>query len=130
MFINFLQARAIILLASREMEERLKTPRMMTSPGSEPCSPSLQSPIYSPTTALSMKKSLQRFLQKRKHRAQAMSPYHRWTCFVKRWYHSCYILFWFWPTLIRKIWSCKQFLPRNFLDTQTFDMGLFVNYMN
>ncbi|PON87913.1 Jasmonate-zim domain protein [Trema orientale] len=70
------QARSILLLASREMEERLKTPRT-TTPGSEPCSPSLQSPIYSPTAALSMKRSLQRFLQKRKHRAQAMTPYHR-----------------------------------------------------
>ncbi|XP_062096545.1 protein TIFY 5A [Humulus lupulus] len=73
------QARAIILLASREMEDRLKTPTaaMATTPVSEPCSPSVQSPIYSPTAALSMKRSLQRFLQKRKHRAQATSPYHR-----------------------------------------------------
>ncbi|KAF4381843.1 hypothetical protein G4B88_001138 [Cannabis sativa] len=76
------QARAIILLASREMEERLKTPRgaaaaaIATTPMSEPCSPSIQSPIYSPTAALSMKRSLQRFLQKRKHRAQATSPYY------------------------------------------------------
>ncbi|KAF4350232.1 hypothetical protein F8388_016283 [Cannabis sativa] len=75
-------ARAIILLASREMEERLKTPRgaaaaaIATTPMSEPCSPSIQSPIYSPTAALSMKRSLQRFLQKRKHRAQATSPYY------------------------------------------------------
>ncbi|KAM6552071.1 hypothetical protein CsatB_001879 [Cannabis sativa] len=77
------QARAIILLASREMKERLKTPRgaaaaaaIATTPVSEPCSPSIQSPIYSPTAALSMKRSLQRFLQKRKHRAQATSPYY------------------------------------------------------
>ncbi|EXC29332.1 Protein TIFY 5A [Morus notabilis] len=59
------QARAILLLASGEMEERVKTPT------------SMQSPVYSPTPALSMKRSLQRFLQKRKNRAQAVSPYHR-----------------------------------------------------
>ncbi|KAK9267228.1 hypothetical protein L1049_009650 [Liquidambar formosana] len=66
-----LQARAIILLASREGEGKMKTPS-----GSEPASPSLQSPLCSPT-GLSMKKSLQRFLQKRNHRIQATSPYHR-----------------------------------------------------
>lgn len=62
------QARSILLLANREMEERLRTPT-----GSEPSSPNLQS--YSPTTGLSMKRSLQRFLQKRKCRIQATSPY-------------------------------------------------------
>ncbi|KAM7500563.1 hypothetical protein LguiA_024977 [Lonicera macranthoides] len=65
-----LQARAIILLASKEMEES-KTP---TSPPLM----TLQSQLYSPSgssTGLSMKKSLQRFLQKRKHRIQATSPY-------------------------------------------------------
>ncbi|KAG6642140.1 hypothetical protein I3843_09G117600 [Carya illinoinensis] len=68
------QARAILLLATREMEERLKA-NTPTS-GSEPSSPtSLQSPIYTPTAGLSMKRSLQRFLQKRKHRSQAASPY-------------------------------------------------------
>ncbi|GMN43232.1 hypothetical protein TIFTF001_012442 [Ficus carica] len=67
------QARAIIWLASREKEERVKTP----TAGSGQCSPSVQSSPYSPTAALSMKKSLQRFLQTRKHRAQAMSPYYR-----------------------------------------------------
>ncbi|XP_041024457.1 protein TIFY 5A-like [Juglans microcarpa x Juglans regia] len=67
------QARAILLLATREMEERLKT---TPTSGSEPSSPtSLQSPIYTPTAGLSMKRSLQRFLQKRKHRSQAASPY-------------------------------------------------------
>ncbi|KAK2965287.1 hypothetical protein RJ640_004156 [Escallonia rubra] len=65
-----LQARAIILLASQETEEKSKSPT-----GSEPSSPLIQSPLYSPT-GLSMKRSLQRFLQKRKHRAQATSPYH------------------------------------------------------
>ncbi|KAK3000786.1 hypothetical protein RJ639_021452 [Escallonia herrerae] len=66
-----LQARAIILLASQETEQKSKTPT-----GSEPSSPLIQSPLYSPT-GLSMKRSLQWFLQKRKHRAQATSPYHR-----------------------------------------------------
>ncbi|KAK6124050.1 hypothetical protein DH2020_042196 [Rehmannia glutinosa] len=61
-----LQARTIIFLASKEMEEKSNN-----SPGSDPCSPVL----HSPTTNLSMKRSLQRFLEKRKTRAQAMSPY-------------------------------------------------------
>ncbi|KAL3522623.1 hypothetical protein ACH5RR_015457 [Cinchona calisaya] len=61
-----LQARAIILLASRETEKS-RTP---------PASPLLQSPLYSPTAGLSMKRSLQRFLQKRKNRNQATSPYY------------------------------------------------------
>ncbi|KZV51041.1 protein TIFY 5A-like [Dorcoceras hygrometricum] len=50
-----LQARAMVLLASREMEEK--------------------SPVCSPTTGLYMKRSLQRFLQKRKTRSQQASPY-------------------------------------------------------
>ncbi|KAL6561963.1 hypothetical protein OROGR_002970 [Orobanche gracilis] len=67
------QARTIIFLASREMEEKSKGSR---HGGSNPCSPFLaNSPICSPTnTNLSMKRSLQRFLEKRKSRAQAMSP--------------------------------------------------------
>ncbi|KAE7996189.1 hypothetical protein FH972_000931 [Carpinus fangiana] len=64
-------ARTILLLANREMEERLKTP----TGSSEPCSPALKSPVYSPTSGLYMKRSLQCFLQKRKHRIQATSPY-------------------------------------------------------
>uniref|UniRef100_A0A5B7AIU0 Protein TIFY n=1 Tax=Davidia involucrata TaxID=16924 RepID=A0A5B7AIU0_DAVIN len=60
-----IQARAIIMHASREMEEKMKTP---------PSSPLLQSQLYSPI-GLSMKRSLQQFLQKRKHRIQATSPY-------------------------------------------------------
>ncbi|XP_059665644.1 protein TIFY 5A-like [Cornus florida] len=66
-----LQARAIIQHARREMEGELKTPT-----GSEPSSPLLQSQLHSPA-GLSMKRSLQRFLQKRKCRSQAMSPYSR-----------------------------------------------------
>ncbi|XP_044497271.1 protein TIFY 5A-like isoform X2 [Mangifera indica] len=66
------QARNILLLASREMEERVKT-----ATGSERASPPLPCQLYRPsssTSGLSMKRSLQRFLQKRKHRALA-SPY-------------------------------------------------------
>ncbi|PIN04062.1 hypothetical protein CDL12_23409 [Handroanthus impetiginosus] len=66
-----LQARAIISLAGRETEDQ----KSSNSSGSEPSSPAINSPIYSPTTVLSMKRSLQRFLQKRKTRAQAISPY-------------------------------------------------------
>ncbi|XP_059275716.1 protein TIFY 5A-like [Lycium ferocissimum] len=62
-----LQARAIIHLASREAKGNIKTP----SSHSETPSPLLQSP-----TGLSMKRSLQKFLQKRKNRAEAISPYH------------------------------------------------------
>ncbi|KAL2467399.1 Protein TIFY 5A [Abeliophyllum distichum] len=64
-----LQARAIILVASREMEGKSDT-----KPGSDPwLLPFLESPLNS----LSMKKSLQRFLQKRKARIQATSLYHQ-----------------------------------------------------
>nr|GMD03145.1 protein TIFY 5A [Ipomoea batatas]GMD05356.1 protein TIFY 5A [Ipomoea batatas] len=66
-----IQARAIILLASQERTK--KTTRTVSS---EPSSPLLQKQLYSPT-ALSMKRSLQRFLQKRKNRVEATSPYHR-----------------------------------------------------
>ncbi|CAI9782159.1 unnamed protein product [Fraxinus pennsylvanica] len=66
-----LQARVMILLARREMEERTRE----WSPGSDPCSPLLQSPLHSPTS-FCMRRSLQRFLNKRKSRVQAM-PYHR-----------------------------------------------------
>ncbi|XP_052179453.1 protein TIFY 5A [Diospyros lotus] len=76
-----LQARAIIMEASREMEE-------MRSPVTPESSPSTldnnnnynnipQSPMCSPNANLSMKRSLQRFLQKRKNRLSATSPYSR-----------------------------------------------------
>ncbi|OIW13928.1 hypothetical protein TanjilG_09279 [Lupinus angustifolius] len=67
------QAKSIILLANKKMEERLKTPN-----GSEPSTPTVvesHQPLYSPATPLSMKRSLQRFLQKRKNRKQEASPY-------------------------------------------------------
>ncbi|XP_076908930.1 protein TIFY 5A-like [Bidens hawaiensis] len=60
-----LQAKTIIKLASEEMDEKCRR-----TPGSTPSS----SPLMS--GGLSMKRSLQSFLQKRKHRAQATSPYH------------------------------------------------------
>lgn len=65
-FICLMQARAIIMLASREMEDS----------SFEPTSPLLQSHQLCSPTGLSMKRSLQRFLQKRKNRVQAASPYH------------------------------------------------------
>ncbi|XP_043699171.1 protein TIFY 5A-like [Telopea speciosissima] len=62
-----LQARSIIWLARREMEDRMNL---------EPISP-LQSQLRNPTS-LSMKRSLQQFLQKRKNRIQAAaSPYNK-----------------------------------------------------
>ncbi|KAF8413563.1 hypothetical protein HHK36_001554 [Tetracentron sinense] len=64
-----LQARAIIWLASRKIEERMNTPR------SESVSSSLQSQVLYRPSGLSMKRSLQGFLQKRKKRIQATSPY-------------------------------------------------------
>ncbi|CAJ1962170.1 unnamed protein product [Sphenostylis stenocarpa] len=70
-----LQAKSILMLANRKLEERVRT-----ASGSEPSSPTvMQSPtqLHSPGTALSMRKSLQRFLQKRKNRVQEASPYHR-----------------------------------------------------
>ncbi|KAM7530470.1 hypothetical protein LguiB_033880 [Lonicera macranthoides] len=84
-----LQARAIIFFASQQMAEKSKSPSLngsdplmvqsqMQSPslnGSDPLM--VQSQMQSPTsTDLSMKRSLQRFLQKRKHRIQSTSPYH------------------------------------------------------
>ncbi|KAJ7947318.1 Protein TIFY 5A [Quillaja saponaria] len=86
-----IQARAILMVASREMEERVvRTPsgRGSGSGSPEPSSPMLlqtlspHNQLYSPTTTtstaspLSMKRSLQRFLQKRKNRIQETSPYH------------------------------------------------------
>ncbi|GFY88931.1 jasmonate-zim-domain protein 8 [Actinidia rufa] len=67
-----LQAKSIIMLASREMEEKMKSLL-----GTEPSSPLPKSPLCSPSTGLFMKRSLQGFLQKRRNRIQATSPYHR-----------------------------------------------------
>ncbi|KAL5771947.1 hypothetical protein ACOSP7_011556 [Xanthoceras sorbifolium] len=73
-----LQARAILMIASREMEEKMRSPSSGSpSSASPPVSPIIESQLYSPVppTGLSMKRSLQRFLQKRKHRVLAASPY-------------------------------------------------------
>ncbi|XP_047944422.1 protein TIFY 5A [Salvia hispanica] len=59
-----LQVRAIISLASREAEE--KSSKNLAA---------MNSPVYSAATGLSMKRSLKRFLEKRKSRAQTISPY-------------------------------------------------------
>ncbi|KAK4440177.1 protein TIFY 5A [Sesamum alatum] len=75
-----LQARSIISLASREMEDEKRKILSLGRGSSEPCSPDI-SPIdqscrkSSSGSGLSMKRSLQSFLQKRKSRVQAISPY-------------------------------------------------------
>ncbi|XP_027339364.1 protein TIFY 5A-like [Abrus precatorius] len=66
-----LQAKSILMLANKRMEERVKTPT-----GSAPSSPTIRhshNQLNSP--GLSMRRSLQRFLQKRRHRTQEASPY-------------------------------------------------------
>ncbi|KAI3495455.1 hypothetical protein L1887_37796 [Cichorium endivia] len=68
-----LQARTIIKLASEEMEEKWRRSPSLTS-CLEPSSPLISPQVCSPS-GLSMKRSLQRFLQKRKHRIQTTSPY-------------------------------------------------------
>lgn len=70
------QARSILnMVANKEMDERgLKRVNsnvgMMSSSSHQLYSPT------TPTSSLSMKKSLQRFLHKRKTRIQEASPYH------------------------------------------------------
>lgn len=64
------QAKWILMAANREMKERGRTPN-----GSEPSSPNTV-PLVSPSSGLSMKRSLQNFLQKRKNRILEASPYH------------------------------------------------------
>ncbi|KAI3800748.1 hypothetical protein L1987_28842 [Smallanthus sonchifolius] len=65
-----IQAMTIIKVASEEMDDKWR--RRVES---EPCSP-LISPLTYSQGGLSMKRSLQRFLQKRKHRIESTSPYH------------------------------------------------------
>ncbi|KAK7245657.1 hypothetical protein RIF29_40505 [Crotalaria pallida] len=68
------QAKSILMLANKKANERM----MRTASGSEPSTPTVvqsHPPLYSPGTPLSMKISLQRFLQKRKIRKQEASPY-------------------------------------------------------
>ncbi|XP_047948540.1 protein TIFY 5A-like [Salvia hispanica] len=61
-----LQARTIISLASGETEGKWSK----NSP-----SAAMNSPVHGAATGMSMKRSLQRFLEKRKTRAQSISPY-------------------------------------------------------
>ncbi|XP_058726726.1 protein TIFY 5A-like [Vicia villosa] len=71
--VNVVQAKSVLTMANKKVEEIVKTPT-----GSEPSTPTtVESPhqLYSPGHALSMKMSLQRFLQKRKNRIQQASPY-------------------------------------------------------
>ncbi|KAJ8761923.1 hypothetical protein K2173_006525 [Erythroxylum novogranatense] len=63
-----LQARSILMLASRDMEDKVRISSVPTTP-----SPTISSPLHTP--GLSMKRSLQRFLQKRNDRIQSTSPY-------------------------------------------------------
>ncbi|XP_038895134.1 protein TIFY 5A-like [Benincasa hispida] len=64
-----LQARAIIVRATRQMEaERRSTTRRISLPTTEQIS-------MKSGASPSMRRSLQRFLQKRKHRTQTLSPY-------------------------------------------------------
>ncbi|KAL1288886.1 hypothetical protein HN51_057347 [Arachis hypogaea] len=83
-----LQAKSILMLANKKANI-IRTPTTVSS-SSEPSSSSSPPPpppllnsnnqqVYNTTTAgtgLSMKRSLQRFLQKRKNRIQEASPYH------------------------------------------------------
>ncbi|XP_057420071.1 protein TIFY 5A-like [Lotus japonicus] len=72
-----IQARSILMVAHKEiMEERVRTPTATTtSTGSSPVIPQSHQNLNSPCTSHYMQKSLQRFLQKRKNRAQEASPY-------------------------------------------------------
>ena len=83
-----MQARSIINLASRKAEGMCTSP---TSRGGDGCGGSGgggRAETISPTTSfqtqqmytqngVSMKKALRKFLEKRKYRVQATSPYHR-----------------------------------------------------
>ncbi|KAE9594585.1 hypothetical protein Lal_00037424 [Lupinus albus] len=72
-----LQARSILMLANKKMEEKVKTGSRL-----EPSTPTVvesHQPLYSPATPLSMKRSLQRFLHKRKIRKQEASPYNHFS---------------------------------------------------
>lgn len=71
--VNVSQAKSILMLANKKVQEIVKTPTE-----SESSTPTMvQSPHQSCShgPGLSMKRSLQRFLQKRKNRIQQASPY-------------------------------------------------------
>ena len=66
---NVVQAKSILMLANKiKVQDKVKTPTIVQSPHQ----------LYSPGSGLSMKRSLQRFLHKRKNRVQEASPYHHW----------------------------------------------------
>ncbi|KAL0698671.1 hypothetical protein Bca4012_054793 [Brassica carinata] len=70
--VTHLQAKSIISIASREMEER------SSSNGSDPQNRLTRLHHQQlPNPKASMKRSLQSFLQKRRIRIQAISPYHQ-----------------------------------------------------
>ncbi|KAJ0233644.1 Protein TIFY 5A [Hirschfeldia incana] len=70
--VTHLQAKSIISIASREMEER------SSSNGSDPRNRLTRLHHHQlPNPKASMKRSLQSFLQKRRIRIQATSPYHQ-----------------------------------------------------
>ncbi|RZC45417.1 hypothetical protein C5167_038369 [Papaver somniferum] len=70
-----LQAREILSLARREMNERMTSDTSCSSAPS-PATPSVaQSQLQISPNGICMQRSLQRFLQKRKNRIQATSPY-------------------------------------------------------
>ncbi|GMH31068.1 hypothetical protein Nepgr_032911 [Nepenthes gracilis] len=68
-----IQARAIIWMASREVDKERRASSTPATPSSAHLPP--PTPPAAPAT-LSMKRSLQRFLQKRNYRIQAAAPYH------------------------------------------------------
>nr|AIY25008.1 JAZ7 [Hevea brasiliensis] len=89
------QARAILMLAAQEMEDKMRITSTGPSSSSssslsseQPVSPTLEPPpppAYGPNNnGLSMKRSLQRFFQKRNHRIQATYPYN-----INRRPHAC-----------------------------------------
>ncbi|KMS95890.1 hypothetical protein BVRB_004000 [Beta vulgaris subsp. vulgaris] len=70
-----LQARSIITLASKSKTSEVKSRTSIG--GGDHISPTVQCQELYTQNGLSMKKSLRQFLEKRKHRIQATSPYHR-----------------------------------------------------
>ncbi|XP_038896063.1 protein TIFY 5A-like [Benincasa hispida] len=69
------QAKAIIMLATRHVEERSKNPQQKLERSTSPEQCNVEA-VSGSGSGLSMKRSLQRFLQKRKNRIQSASPYH------------------------------------------------------
>lgn len=67
------QARAILCVANKEIEEKEVKTETRSPSGSTYRVGS--SPVAAAAAGVSIKKSLQRFLQKRKHRRRATHPY-------------------------------------------------------